>query len=271
MRGYDKGEMITYKDVGLVMKNGLKFVTFNLRITMDDGLNRWENRVSHVITKIKKEQPDLIGFQELTDISLGDLKRELIDYVFVGCGRDEKMSGESVMIAYRKDTLDLLSLDIFWFSDTPYKPGSKKEIMTLARPCNVAIFKHQLTNQLFRIYNTHFDHMHSMIRVQSSQQLLKDLEIREQNLSLPTFIMGDFNAEPQDEEIKILNDSSFVELQDLTQNLDYTFHDYGKMEIKIDYIYATKQIKASKATAWKDCVDGVYLSDHYPVMVNISF
>lgn len=249
------------------MNTELKIVTFNLRITEDDGLNIWGNRVSHVIDKIKQEVPDLIGFQELTEISLTDLKQQLTDYVFVGCGRDDQMSGEMVMIAYNKHGLDLMSLDIFWFSDTPSKPGSKKEIMTLARPCNVAIFRDCKTLRLFRVYNTHFDHMQSSIRVQSSHQLLNDLQIREQNISLPTLIMGDMNSEPQDEEMKALVDNNLI---DLTDNVDYTFHDYGKMKIKIDYIYATPTIKASKAVAWTECFDGVYLSDHYPVMVNVT-
>lgn len=167
------------------MDNELKIVTFNLRITVDDGLNVWENRVSHVVHKIKSEAPDLIGFQELTEISLRDLKRQLTDYVFVGCGRDEQMSGEMVMIAYNKNKLDLMSLDIFGFLILPISQGVK-EMMTLARPCNVAVFKNQLTNQIFRVYNTHYDHMQSSIRVQSSEQLLNDLHLREQNISLPT-------------------------------------------------------------------------------------
>lgn len=253
------------------MNNELKIVTFNLRITVDDGLNVWENRVSHVVNKIKNELPDMIGFQELTEISLNDLKQQLTNYVFVGCGRDEQMSGESVMIAYNKNRLHLMSLDIFWFSETPYKPGSKKETMTLARPCNVAIFRDHITKRLFRVYNTHFDHMQSQIRVQSSQQLLNDLEMREQNISLPTLIMGDLNSQPQDEEMKVLIDNDMIDLVDLTENLDYTFHDYGKLKIKIDYIYATKNVKSSVAVAWTDCVDGIYLSDHYPVSVNVSF
>ncbi len=253
------------------MNTELKVVTFNLRITVDDGINIWQNRVTHIINKIKNEAPDMIGFQELTNISLNDLKQHLTNYIFVGCGRDEQMSGESVMIAYNKNRLHLMSLDIFWFSDTPYKPGSKKEIMTLARPCNVAVFKDQLTHQILRVYNTHFDHMSSDIRIQSSQQLLRDLEWREQNISLPTLIMGDLNAEPRDQEIKAIVNNEMIELNDLTDNLDYTFHDYGKLKIKIDYIYATKNIKASKATTWTECFNGVYLSDHYPVMVNLSF
>lgn len=251
------------------MDTELKIVTFNLRITEDDGLNIWGNRVSHVVEKIKTGAPDLIGFQELTEISLNDLKQQLTDYVFVGCGRDEQMSGEMVMIAYNKNKLDLMSLDIFWFSDTPYKPGSKKEIMTLARPCNVAVFKNQVTNKIFRVYNTHFDHMQSSIRVQSSEQLLKDLHQREKNISLPTLIMGDMNSKPQDDEMQILINNDVIELVDLTANIAHTFHDYGKMAIKIDYIYATKDIQAREAAAWTECFNGVYLSDHYPVMVNV--
>lgn len=252
------------------MNTELKIVTYNLRITVDDGLNVWKNRASHVIEKIKSEAPDMIGFQELTETSINDLKAQLIDYVFVGCGRDEQMSGESVMIAYNKNRLDLMSLDLFWFSDTPSKPGSKKEIMTLARPCNVAIFRDSVTNCLFRVYNTHFDHMQSSIRVQSSEQLLNDLHMREQNISLPTLIMGDLNAEPQDEEIKAIVNNEIIELNDLTDELEYTFHDYGKMKIKIDYIFATANVNSSKAIAWTECFDGVYLSDHYPVMVNVT-
>lgn len=266
-----RGKLELIKMWGIIMDNELKIVTFNLRITVDDGLNVWENRVSHVVHKIKSEAPDLIGFQELTEISLRDLKRQLTDYVFVGCGRDEQMSGEMVIIAYNKNKLDLMSLDIFWFSDTPYKPGSKKEMMILARPCNVAVFKNQLTNQIFRVYNTHYDHMQSSIRVQSSEQLLNDLHLREQNISLPTLIMGDMNSEPQDEEIKAIVNNEIIELNDLTDKLDYTFHDYGKIKIKIDYIFATKSVNASKAVAWADCFDGVYLSDHYPVMVRVTF
>ena len=253
------------------MKNQLKIVTFNLRITVDDGINRWENRVLNVINKIKCEVPDIIGFQELTEVSLRDLKDHLGDYVFIGCGRDEAMNGESVMLAYNKTKVDLISLDVFWFSDTPYKPGSKAEIMTLARPCNVAVFKDQLTNCIFRVYNTHFDHMSSEARIQSSKQLLKDLEIREQNISLPTLIMGDLNAGPQTEEIRMLADNQVIKLIDITDKLDYTFHDYGKSKSKIDYIFSTDTISCKEVVAWKDCSKGIYLSDHYPVMVNVSF
>lgn len=67
--------------------------------------------------------------------------------------------------------------------------------MTLARPYNVAVFKDHLTNGIFHVYNTHFDHISSEARIQSSKQLLKDLVIREQNISLPTLIIADLNAE----------------------------------------------------------------------------
>ena len=48
-----RGKLELIKMWGIIMDNELKIVTFNLRITVDDGLNVWENRVSHVVHKIK--------------------------------------------------------------------------------------------------------------------------------------------------------------------------------------------------------------------------
>ena len=70
---YDRGGFQLIKIRGITMNTELKVVTFNLRITVDDGINIWQNRVTHIINKIKNEAPDMIGFQELTNISLNDL------------------------------------------------------------------------------------------------------------------------------------------------------------------------------------------------------
>lgn len=40
----DKFVIIHYITEGDIENNQLKIVTFNLRITVDNGINRWENR-----------------------------------------------------------------------------------------------------------------------------------------------------------------------------------------------------------------------------------
>lgn len=49
---------------------------------------------------------------------------------------------------------------------------------------------------------------------------------------------------------------------------------YGNFEkaVKIDYIYYhTKDKYSYTAELWDDEIDGIYLSDHYPVCVNVKF
>ena len=76
-------------------------------------------------------------------------------------------------------------------------------------------------------------------------------------------ITGDFNAEPDSEEMKSIVTSGGY--QDLTKDIDFTFHDYGKEKEKIDYIFATKDVFCKSTVKWAEEKDGVFLSDHYPI------
>ena len=63
-------------------------------------------------------------------------------------------------------------------------------------------------------------------------------------------------------------------MTDLTDKFEFTFHGYGNFEkaVKIDYIYYhTKDKYSYTAELWDDEIDGIYLSDHYPVCVNVKF
>jgi endonuclease/exonuclease/phosphatase family metal-dependent hydrolase len=86
---------------------------------------------------------------------------------------------------------------------------------------------------------------------------------------LPFFILGDFNALPGSAPIALCEDNPYAELTELTAELDYTFHAYGrrKAPYKIDYIFADRATaaKVASVTRWLDESDGIYLSDHYPI------
>jgi len=62
-----------------------------------------------------------------------------------------------------------------------------------------------------------------------------------------------------------------VGLVDTTESIPTTFHDYGNRDIKIDYIFATKELaeQVSAVGAWDDCHAGIYLSDHYPIFIEV--
>jgi len=63
-----------------------------------------------------------------------------------------------------------------------------------------------------------------------------------------------------------------VHIEDFISGLPYTFHNYGQKKdfIKIDYVYASEEIKCKQIGIWSDCRNQVYLSDHYPVCTDMD-
>ena len=83
----------------------------------------------------------------------------------------------------------------------------------------------------------------------------------------PAIILGDLNAEPDSQVIRLCNEYNHGELKDVTDQIPCTFHDFGRRSCKIDYIYMSKSLaeKVESVGVWDDVQEGIYLSDHYPV------
>ncbi|MBE5965986.1 MAG: endonuclease/exonuclease/phosphatase family protein [Lachnospiraceae bacterium] len=251
----------------------MKLVTFNIRCDYgEDGKNNFSCRKQRITDKIAKEQPDIICFQEVRPHVAVWLKENLTDYYVVGCGRDINLEDEQVSIAYKKIKFNMMELETFWLSETPTVPGSRYEDQSdCPRICTDALFQDMETKKIFRIYNTHLDHVGSGARSEGLLQILKKMEKDTAADKIPAILTGDFNAEPDSQEIKVLEE--YPQYIDLTSEITGTFHDFGKQEKedKIDYIIAQDSFKCtSPAVTWEDEEDGVYLSDHYPVCVEIN-
>ena len=83
-------------------------------------------------------------------------------------------------------------------------------------------------------------------------------------------VLGDFNARPDSECVEICDG----EMTDVTKHIQATFHGFGRLKspIKIDYIYVTSNLKekVKDAYIWDDCKNDIYLSDHYPVCMELD-
>jgi endonuclease/exonuclease/phosphatase family metal-dependent hydrolase len=121
------------------------------------------------------------------------------------------------------------------------------------------------------------------------------LRLATANLPLPVIVTGDFNASPQSEPIQqVLADGTFFDsrlkavgsrsfqsavdtahcqLHTADCQLKGTFHGFGKIPLErrqiIDYIFITGDIAVNSYTPLPEKRDGVFLSDHTPVHVNI--
>ena len=93
----------------------MKLVTFNIRCDFgQDGENCFCRRRDLIAAKIRREQPDIICFQEVLPHVAVWLKENLKGYYVIGCGRDENLEDEQVSVAYRRDRVNLISMDTFW-------------------------------------------------------------------------------------------------------------------------------------------------------------
>lgn len=250
----------------------MKLLTFNTRTdNPEDGNNNVKYRMPFIRAKLEAEKPDIIGFQELKPHTCEAFKQMLPDYYILGFGRGEDYMSERIPIGIRKDRFDLIEMGGCWLSPTPDVPGSKYPGQS---PCPRTIMWATLfdlqTGKRFRIYNTHLDHPEVrdyIVRKQEVHQILGIFDRDTAKEKLPYIFMGDFNTFPKDSELAELD--AREDLYDLTASIDVTFHDYGKPDRyqKIDFIYATHDFKLISADTWRDCYDGVWLSDHYPVCV----
>lgn len=254
----------------------MKVVSYNLRYmphTEIDGINNFTHRIGMIFEKICAEMPDIIGFQEVLPRQHLYLERMLTEYTIVGQFRDADFLGEGNFVALRKDRFQVLGYDTFWLSPTPYVPASRFEGQSdCPRICNVIRARHRQTNKIFRIFNTHLDHIGEEARVKGIGCILQELERLNAITEFPAMIMGDFNAYPDSETIRLCETYEKYPLVDATAQLASTFHWFGTTAAKIDYLYMTHEL-ADKVTAfgqWDDVHEGIYLSDHTPIWADVE-
>lgn len=253
----------------------MKVVTWNLRsVYIGDGINGFIHRAGMICKKILDEMPEVIAFQEVIEPTLPVMERMLPEYLFVGHFRNADYGGEGVFTAIRKDCVQLLGSEVIWISPTPYVAGSRFENQSpCPRVCLMTQLRCKETGKIFRVFNLHLDHESEEARVEGMKCVCNFIKEYNDKIEYPLFLLGDFNASPDSEVHKVCN--NFGGLSELTGHIKNTFHnfggDVGAPFRKIDYIYVSDELKSEikKTEAWEDVIEGIYLSDHYPICTEI--
>ncbi len=251
----------------------MKIVTFNLRCDRSqDGDNCFVYRRPLILRAVEREKPDVICFQEVLPHMAAWLKDSLADYYAVGCGRGVKLDSEQMTVAFRKADYQLLEMRTFWLSETPSVPGSRYPGQSSCpRTFTAAVLMEEGTGRVFRVVNTHLDHVGKEARERGLKQILKWTEQTDMFRGIPLILAGDFNAGPDSEEMAALK--AYPGLTDLTRSVGITFHGYyrGEMPEQIDYIVVSEPFRCLGVDKWTDEERGVYLSDHYPVCARLAW
>ncbi len=246
----------------------LMVMSFNMRCSnAKDGINDFENRKQRIAEMMARYSPDVVGFQEITPVMREWIVESFPQYYSVGAGRNADYSGECCLVSFKKDRFDLIDANTIMLSSTPHVMGSRYEGSDQSHCPRVytrVLLKHKDVREPFWFYNVHTDHQGSLSRALASQQLLTDIASHSRN-----FIMvGDFNAQPDSDEILMLTTNAARKIVDVSASLSETFHGYGKVEpLKIDYIFSDLRNRVVDCHIIEDIpVNDVYLSDHVPVV-----
>ena len=251
-------------------------VSYNIRYDNNwDIENSWEIRRSNIIQMLIKYSPSILGIQEglLTQVQYID--SSLINYDYVGVGRDDgKNKGEFCAIYFDTTRYALLKNSTFWLSETPDTISVGWDA-ALERICTYGLFKDRITKKEFWVFNTHFDHIGIIAREKSSRLILKRIK-KINRQSLPVILMGDFNSIPNSPPVKEIITELSDALQLSTEKLHGprgTFNGFNEdlpIEKRIDYIF-TKKLKVLSYRHINDRLENNrHISDHLPVMIKIK-
>jgi len=251
-------------------------ISYNIRYDNNwDIENSWKIRRNKISQILVQYSPSIIGIQEGLLNQVQYIDSSLIDYDYVGVGRDDgKKKGEFCAIYFDTTRYVLLKNSTFWLSETPDTISVGWDA-ALERICTYGLFKDRITKEEFLVFNTHFDHIGVVAREKSSELILKRIN-KINHRSLPVILMGDFNSIPNSSPVKEikteLSDALQISLEKL-QGPRGTFNGFNEdlpIEKRIDYIF-TNDLKVLSYTHINDRLNNNrHISDHLPVMIKIQ-
>src|SRR5690606_2732952 len=205
LRTYVGGFILLIFSINMVYsQENIKLMSYNIKLDHPkEGDHSWENRKPFFIGLLKFYEPGILGVQEAMPNQMKDMDSLLVNYDFVGVGRDDgKDKGEYSAIFYNTQTYKVIKSATFWLSETPAKVSMGWDA-ACNRVCTYALFERTDTNELFWVFNTHFDHVGAMARANSTKLILNKIE-KITSYKHPVILMGDFNLEPESENIQLI-------------------------------------------------------------------
>jgi endonuclease/exonuclease/phosphatase family metal-dependent hydrolase len=253
-------------------------MTYNLRYANSNPSELWSKRRPIMRDLLRRVSPDVVGTQEGLYQQLKDLAADLPEYDWIGLGREGGSRGEFMAVFYRKARLEPLAFDHFWLSDTPNVIGSKTWGTKLPRMVTWVQFRDRATSKEFYLFNTHFDHQVQAAREKSAALIRQRLGALDTDR--PVILTGDFNAAAETNlTYTILTRDGF--LTDTWKTAPErvgegigTFNFFKGPNPggpRIDWILVRGPVSAQKTEIVTFSRDGVYPSDHFPVVAWLKF
>lgn len=253
----------------------LKVMTYNIRYdNPSDGVNAWTdgNRKEKVFTVINDNNPDIFGVQEALAHQVEALEQHFPSYQREGVGRDDgKKAGEHAAIFFKKERFKLLDSGNFWLSQTPDVPSKGWDATCCNRICSWVKLQDQRT--VFWVFNLHFDHEGREAQQRSADLVLQ--KIKQIAKKGKVILMGDFNLPTEDVAVQKIA-SQLYDTQLSPTNATPAMGTFNQFKTDkplrghINFIFVSKKIKVRNYQIITTRIDGLYPSDHLPVITTLE-
>jgi endonuclease/exonuclease/phosphatase family metal-dependent hydrolase len=259
----------------------LSVMSFHIKQrSLVDGVNSWENRKPLVLWLLKDKEPDIIGFQVVDKNQLVNLLFDLPQYRYVGDGSNGELDpGPFNPIFFKKDEFDLIAKSQFWLSENPELQGSKGWDSDESNIVSWVKLRNRNSGHIFFVFNTCFSELSSESRLKSAKLILQKINMIADNA--PVIVTGTINETPQDSAYHILtgNYEKHFPLWDSETIAEitpdeptYTYNAFSEStQLKRDYILVNGYLNVNEFMFFPSKKGKVFISNHYPIMVNLTF
>jgi endonuclease/exonuclease/phosphatase family metal-dependent hydrolase len=271
--------------------NTIRLITFNILVDRrTDMPYSWEYRRNQIAALLEYYNPDIFCLQEALEHQKNYLAECFPEYECFGVGRnDGKIDGEQVPIFHRKNMFKLKAQGYFWLSETPHISAS---IGWDAKCPRIVVWKqlqHKAMEEPFTIVNTHYDHKGKIANKNSAKIIKQELSSIDPRCA--TLLCGDFNSSEQTPAYNEILSCGFTDSSTVKEavcyGMPFTYHRFLMEQYKtdllsiqqehdrvfraIDHIFHCGEIKILRYGILGDNQLGIYPSDHFPILCDITF
>ncbi len=277
-----------------------KLMTFNIQGELITGPHAWNKRAGLVVEAVRRQAPDLLGFQELQRHNLEALRPGLAAYHYE-LGPIAGLPPTTYnAIFWREEVFERVESGGFWLSKTPEVPSSSDWDSSEPRVVNWMRLRARSNGSELLYMNTHFDHLSPAARLHSAELIVQKLEDIRAGV-WPVALAGDFNcnayyppelgkpgeaSDPRPYERLIARGfrDAYLETGAVDSLRSNTFENYEGPDYhpshnlpfapwRIDWLLllnGERKLKALSVEIDHFQEEGQYPSDHYPVVGKIE-
>lgn len=269
-----------------------RILSCNIRVALDTDEQRgfgWSTRRDVCIEVIRSYEPDIVCTQEVLRIQNEDLKQALSGFQSHGFDGPEMLANpdgyhfiSKNVIYFNRSRYDQVSAGGFWLSETPHLAASKSWGTARARQINWVWLRDKHTRAQFRVLDVHLDHLEQEARMQQVRMLLREADLYPSEF--PQILAGDFNVDRTNTVYREMSEAEWHDTHTEKHgdaDPGFTFHEFRGRNFpsfrpperimgKIDFIFRKGNVRTIDASVIRDEIGGIYPSDHYFVLAELS-